>query len=269
MLSVGLLGCGEIGRSILSTIAKSPIDGISIDVICCREKQEETARNLFPNAKIVHSWSDYDGLTPDIVVEAAGQTAVVSLGPAILAAGSDLYLLSVGALADKELHEKMLEAAKSGNSRIVIMSGALAGFDGLHSLRHSGLESVVYRSTKPPKAWKGTLAESLIDLDKVNGPTVFFKANAAEAALQFPRNANLAAAVALAGFGFEKTQVELVADSNSSGNSGQIIASSKSATLTLQLKGEGFAGNPKSSQITGLSVVAALTSRVAPMFFAS
>ncbi|KAJ5711827.1 hypothetical protein N7488_005983 [Penicillium malachiteum] len=231
MISVGLLGCGEIGRSILSTIAKSPIDGISIDVICCRERQEQTASDLFPNAKIVHSWSDYDGPTPNIVVEAAGQTAVVSLGPAILAAGSDLYLLSVGALADKELHEKMLEAAKSGNSRIVIMSGALA--------------------------------------DKVNGPTVFFRANAAEAALQFPRNANLAAAVALAGIGFEKTQVELVADSNTFGNSGQIIATSKSATLNLQLKGEGFAGNPKSSQITGLSVVAALASRVAPMFFAS
>ncbi|PYH92831.1 aspartate dehydrogenase [Aspergillus ellipticus CBS 707.79] len=269
MLSVGLLGCGEIRRSTLSTIATTPIEGISLGVICCRSTRKQAAGDLFPDATVVEHWSDYCGPALNIIIEAACQDAVTNLGPKILAAGSDLFLLSLGALADKKLHQNMLEAAEAGNSRIIIMAEALAGFDGLHSLRHAGLKSVLYRSTKPPKAWKGTLAETLIDLDGLNGSTVFYRSNAVEAALQFLRNANMAAAVALPGVGFEKTQVELVADANSCNNSGQIIATSKCATLNLELRGEGFAGNSKSSQITALRVVAALEQRVARLYFAS
>ncbi|KAF2725940.1 aspartate dehydrogenase [Polychaeton citri CBS 116435] len=269
MLSVGLLGYGAIGQSIVSTIAQNPIEGISFDVICCRDTQKQKALELCPNANIVSQWSDYLGPAPDIVVEAAGQGAVVDVGEAILAAGSDLYLLSVGALADKDFHDRMLQAATLGKSRLVIPAGALAGFDGLHSLRHSGLESVVYRSTKPPKAWKGTRAETLVDLDSIDGSITFFQGTAAEAALQYPRNANLAAAVGLAGLGVEKTQVELIADSKVSGNTGQIIAVGTSGVLKLELAGQSFAGNPKTSQTTSMSVVAALTSRVSWLSFAS
>ncbi|KAJ0109370.1 aspartate dehydrogenase [Diaporthe amygdali] len=269
MLSIALIGFGGIGRSIASTIAENPIEGISIDVVCCRSTQQQAALDLCPKAKLITRWSEYRGPAVDIVVEAAGHNVVVDDGPAILAAGSDLLLLSVGALADNQLHNRMLEAARIGNSRIIIAAGALAGFDGLHSLRQSGLKSVLYRSTKPPKAWKGTLAEELIDLDAVTGPTVFFRGDAAKAALQFPRNANLAAAVALAGIGFDKTQVELIADSNVSGNSGEVVAIGQATTLRLEMRGEGFASNPKSSQITSMSVVAALASRVASLSFAS
>ena len=269
MLSVGLLGCGSIGQSILSTIARNTIEGIQFTVLCCREAQAQAARDLVPSAKIIHKWSDYNGPAPQIVVEAAGQGAVNEFGESILAAGSDLYLLSVGALADKQIHDRLVRAADKGNSRVIIPSGALAGFDGLHSLRASGLESVLYRSTKPPRAWKGTLAETLIDLDNVRSPVTFFRGNAAEAALKFPKNANLAAAVGLAGLGLEKTQVELVADSSAPGNTGSVTAVGAGGVLKLELAGRSHAGNPKSSQITGMSVVAALESRASRISFAS
>jgi predicted dinucleotide-utilizing enzyme len=46
----------------------------------------------------------------------------------------------------------------------------------------------------------------------------------AQAALACPMNANVAAAVALAGAGFEKTTIELVADPAAGGNRNQIVA---------------------------------------------
>jgi aspartate dehydrogenase len=47
---------------------------------------------------------------------------------------------------------------------------------------------------------------------------VVFEGNAREAALKFPKNTNLAAAIALAGIGFDATRVRIVADPTISEN---------------------------------------------------
>src|SRR5260370_19337106 len=91
-------------------------------------------------------------------------------------------------------------------------------------MRLSGLTSVRYRSRKPPLAWRGSVAERVADLGTLAKPTVLYKGTAGEAALLYPQNANVAAAVALAGLGFESTQVELVADLGAGGNIHEIEA---------------------------------------------
>jgi aspartate dehydrogenase len=269
MLKIGLVGCGEIGRSILTALQINPIEGIVVDLVCCRPSQAAIARALSPPAQIVTRWPGKLERPLDVVIEAAGQAALREIGRDALDQGADLFILSVGALADPVFCAELIEAAEGGNARMLVPAGALAGFDGLHSLRHAGLRSVLYRSTKPPSAWKGTPAEQVVDLDSVQSPTTVFKGNAKEAALRFPRNANLAAAVALAGIGFDRTDVELVADPDMQGNSGRVIAIGEDTTLELELHGSGFEGNPKSSRITGMSVVAALSNRLARIAFSS
>ena len=66
-----------------------------------------------------------------------------------------------------------------------------------------GAHLVRYRSRKPPAAWRGSPAEEVVDLGKLAAPTVLYTGSAGEAALLYPQNANVAAAVALAGLGFE------------------------------------------------------------------
>ena len=96
--------------------------------------------------------------------------------------------------------------------------------DAIAAMRMGGLETVRYRSRKPPVAWRGTPAEKVVDLATLAKPAVLYRGNARQAALLYPQNANVAATVALAGLGFERTEVELVADPAAPGNVHEIEA---------------------------------------------
>ena len=78
----------------------------------------------------------------------------------VLRNGIDCLVISVGALADAALFEKLKSAAHDGNSRILLPAGAIGGLDAIAAMRLSGLTSVRYRSRKPPLAWRGSPAES-------------------------------------------------------------------------------------------------------------
>jgi aspartate dehydrogenase len=143
----------------------------------------------------------------------------------------------------------------------MLPAGAIAGLDGLAALRRGGLSSVRYIATKPPQAWRGTPAEEVIDLDSLRTSTVVFQGSAAEAARLYPRNANLAATVALAGIGFEETVVELVADPTTDENAGRIEAEGALGRLQLELRGAPMSDNPKTSAITAYSILEAIEDR--------
>jgi aspartate dehydrogenase len=202
-------------------------------------------------------------LAPDGVVEAAGQGAVAQHGVAVLASGTRLLVLSVGALADAALQAALHQAARQHGTQLVLPVGAIAGLDGLMALRQAGLQQVRYTSTKPPRAWLGTPAEHGWDLLALRERTVVFAGTARQAALGFPKNANLAASVALAGLGFEATMVQLVADPAATGNTGQIDAEGAGSRLQVVVSGASTAANPKTSGIVAYSVLACLANRAA------
>ena len=124
-----------------------------------------------------------------------------------------------------------------------------------------------YTSTKPPHAWLGTPAQDRFDLLALRTPTVVFEGTARAAALAFPKNANLAAAVALAGLGLDATTVQLVADPAATGNTGQIDAEGATSRLQVTVSGASSAGNPKTSGIVAFSVLACLANAAAPIAF--
>jgi len=176
----------------------------------------------------------------------------------VLASGIDCLVISVGALADAALLAKLKSAAREGKSRILLPPGAIGGIDALAAMRLSGLTSVRYRSRKPPLAWRGSVAERVADLGTLAKPTLLYKGTAGEAALLYPQNANVAAAVALAGLGFEATQVELVADPGAGGNIHEIEAEGAAGRFAIALAGKPSRTNPKTSALAALSVARAL-----------
>jgi aspartate dehydrogenase len=259
---LGIIGYGAIADLALGAVAAhrfAPLD----EVVClARETGLERAASLLDRGgerlarrrRVVSALADLLDSRPDVIVEAAGHQAVRESGPQILKAGVDLVISSVGALSDQDLHERLLRAAQSGRARIQFVAGAIGGLDILAAARLSGIEEVVYVSRKPPAAWAGTPAEQRVDLAKLVQETVLYEGNAAAAANDFPKNANVAATVALAGLGFSRTRVKLVADPNSTANVHEISFRAACADVSIRIEGRPSPRNPKTSATTGYSL---------------
>jgi aspartate dehydrogenase len=202
---------------------------------------------------------------PDVIVEAAGHQALRAYGTQILESGIDLLTASVGALADQDLETQLKQMAEQSGAALLIPSGALGGLDALRSARWAGIEQVRYVSEKSPKAWRGTAAESMLNLDAVTTKQIFFTGTARQAALRFPQNANVAAAVALAGVGFDKTHVQLCADPDATINRHRVLAEGPFGTINVTIEGRVLPSNPKTSMLAPMSLVDALINRNATL----
>lgn len=194
----------------------------------------------------------------DLVIDCAGHGALAEHGPAILARGMDLVTVSLGALADESLLTRLMAAADAGNARLHLASGAIGALDCLRAARVGGLDSVTYTGRKPPKGWKGSPAEDRVDLDRQTGPATHFEGNARQAAIEYPKNANVAAAIALAGVGFEATSVRLIADPGVTANIHELQATGAFGSFSFRIEGAALPDNPRSSALAAMSVVAAI-----------
>jgi len=254
--SVGLIGYGGIAQDVVAALREAGA-GVKFVGALCRPGRAATARAALPGTPIVESLDDLLARGADLVAEVAGQGAVAEYGPEILRRGVDLLVISIGALAEPKLLEG-LKAARGGGSRILLPAGAIGGIDAIAAMRLGGLNAVRYRSRKPPAAWRGSPAEKVADLDTLTSRTVLYRGSAAEAALLYPQNANVAAAVALAGLGFDATEVELVADPDAPGNVHEIEAEGAAGRFAIQLQGRPSRTNPKTSALAALSLARAL-----------
>ena len=257
MTAIGLIGYGGIARDAIAALRAAGEAGKIVGALC-RSGRAAQARAALGDIAIVESLADLLALQPTVVAEVAGQQAVAEHGAEVLRRGADLLIISVGALADPALLQKLKTAAQQGNSRMLLLAGAIGGIDAVAAMRLGGLTAVRYRSRKPPAAWRGSPAEKVADLDRLTDRTVLYRGTAGEAALVYPQNANVAAAVALAGLGFDNTEVELVADPEAPGNVHEIEAEGAAGRFAIQLQGKPSRTNPKTSALAALSVARAL-----------
>jgi aspartate dehydrogenase len=250
-MRVAIIGYGAIGGVVHRTLVAS---GHEVSGIFLRKESASRGKPGLVGVTIVEELDAFLALPSDVVVECAGHEALRRHGVAILEKRRILVISSIGAMADREL-ESRLESAAGRGGRLVLPSGALAGLDALAAASQAGLEEVRYTSRKAPAAWKGTRAESLIDLAKVSSPQPFFEGTAREAALAFPQNANVAAAVALAGLGFDRTSVRLMVDPQAAGNQHLIEARGAFGEISARVLAHTSAENPKTSMLVPHSIM--------------
>ena len=262
-LNIALVGHGAIAGYVADRMV--PVSGINIAALICRQtsldRAETFAKKRFP---VVTSVGQLDP-KPDLLVDCAGHSGLVNHAPAALARGIDVISISTGALAQPGLAHELERCAKEGNSAIRFLSGAVGGIDALTAASAGDIDRVVYTGRKPPLGWAGSPAEEKCDLNTLSEPFEHFSGNAREAARLYPKNANVAATIALASIGLDNVAVRLIADPNVDKNIHEIDAQGVFGTLHVRMEGNPLPGNPKSSALAAMSIVGDLKRRIAPI----
>jgi len=204
---------------------------------------------------------------PEVVVEAASHEAVREFGEVLLDRGIALIVLSGGALCDDALRARLEAAAMQSGAMLYVPSGGICGLDALKTMCMAGVDEVSIAVTKPPAAWKGiAYVEKLrIDLDKLVGPTTLFDGSAREGVPLFPANVNIAAVLSMAGVGFDRTRLKVVADPALTMNTHYITLRGKTGNVSIKLESVPSPDNPKTSWLACYSALAALKYAKSPV----
>ena len=257
MLQVTLIGFGAIGRSLLERTRGHA--GLRITHVVVPHAHVAQAQQAAGSDVLV---TDAVPAEARLVLECAGHGALTEHVLPALARGVECAVVSVGALSEPGLVEQLDDAARRGGTRLHLLSGAIGG--AIAAARLAGLDDVTYTGRKPPQGWRGTPAEQQVDLDTLTEPTVILQATAREAARLYPKNANVAATIALAGLGLDATTVRLIADPGVSENVHEVSVRGAFGAMDLTMRGKPLPDNPKTSALTVLSALRFLHNQVGP-----
>jgi aspartate dehydrogenase len=141
------------------------------------------------------------------------------------------------------------------------------GLDAVAAAAEGSISTVHMITRKPPRGLLGApyLEENAIDIAELSEPKQVFAGTAREAARGFPANVNVAAALALAGIGPDRTTIEIWADPMVTRNVHRIEVEADTARFSLHIENVPSAENPRTGRLTALSVVAALRKLSSPL----
>jgi aspartate dehydrogenase len=279
-IELTLIGFGAIGQSLMARLAGMPgVRVTHVVVRTARVVETQAALDALARGKRQTSPASTASHAPParavdqvpagakLALECAGHEALSGHVVPALQAGCECAVLSVGALSAPGLPEQLEDAARRGQTQVHLLSGAIGGIDALSAARLAGLSEVTYTGRKPPSAWalQGTDARPPHSAVTQTHETLVLEASAREAARLYPKNANVAATVALAGLGLDATKVRLIADPAITENVHEIHARGAFGEMTLQMRGKPLAENPKTSALTVLSALRFLHNRASAM----
>jgi aspartate dehydrogenase len=273
MLEVTLIGYGAIGQSICRRLQGA--SGVRVTHVVVRAQrviETQTALNALAQSNAVLSTypviQAVDAVPPDckLALECAGHEALKTHVLRALAHGTECAVLSIGALSEVGLPELLASAAQQGATQVHLLSGAIGGIEALAAARLAGLDTVTYTGRKPPSAWASVsdAYKALKSTDHTQA-AIILEASAREAARLYPKNANVAATIALAGLGLDATQVRLIADPSVSDNIHEIHAQGAFGEMRIEMRGKPLADNPKTSALTVLSALRFFHNRANPL----
>jgi aspartate dehydrogenase len=262
MQTVAIGGLGAIGLKLAQALDRG-VEGLCLVAVSARDqaKAEANLRSFRAPPRVV----GLDRLADaEIVVEAAPAAVFEQIARAAIEAGRIFVPASVGALLPRM---RLVEYARHTGARIVVPTGALLGLDAVRAAAEGPVESVTIESRKPPRGLAGApyLVKHRIDVSDIAAPKRVFQGNAFDAAAGFPANVNVAAALALAGIGPIRTQVEIWADPTIERNMHTIRVEANAARFTMTIENVPSEENPRTGQITALSMLACLRGLVSTL----
>ena len=259
-MRIGIIGGGVIARLFLEHIARGDMGEAKVVAILGRS----AASRGKPLAEqygvpFVTSLDELVAQQPQVVIEAASHDAVREFARPLLKQGIPVIILSGGALCDDELRARLEATAAKYRALLYVPSGGIGGLDALKAVCVAGADSVEIAVTKPPAAWKGIpyVEKMKLDLDHLAGPVTLFEGSAREGVPYFPANVNIAAALSMAGIGFDRTRLKVVADPALIYNTHYINIRGKTGSISIKVESVPFPDNPKTAMLACYSALAA------------
>jgi aspartate dehydrogenase len=260
---VGVAGLGVIGARVARQLTEG-LEGMVLTAVASgdRGKAERTLAQMGASAPVVSPEALAEAC--DVVVECAPTAAFLSIAEPVLEAGRVLVTVSAAALIE---HMEMVDLARARGGRIIMATGALLGFDAVRAAALGEVRSVTMVTRKPPKSLRGAphLGVIGVDVDAVVEPTLLFDGSARDGARGFPANVNVAAALALAGIGPDRTRLQIWADPTLQRNTHTIKVDADSASFEMTIENVPSLEKPGTGRITALSVIAALQGLTSPL----
>ncbi|MEM1316504.1 MAG: aspartate dehydrogenase [Pseudomonadota bacterium] len=263
-MRAAVAGLGAIGLRVAEALDGGEVPGCALAAVSARDRARAAARVAgFRAPPPVVALDDLAELA-DVIVECAPAAVFEQVARPAVQRGRILMPLSVGALLR---HPDLVDAARAGGGRILVPTGAIIGLDTVRAMAVGEIHRVTLETRKPPAGLAGAphLIETGIDLAALSKPVCVFRGNAREAALGFPANVNVAAALALAGLGPERTQVEVWADPTIDRNIQSVSIASDSGEATMTMRNIPSEANPRTGRIVANSVIATLQRLTAPL----
>jgi len=262
-LRVAIGGLGAIGKVVALHLDRG-IEGLELAAVSARDGASAEARMTAfarpaPVVPLARLWEH-----ADLVVECAPAALLRELAEPALSHGRQVMVLSCGALLD---NLDLVDLARRHGARILVPSGALLGLDAVAAAAEGSISSVHMITRKPPKGLSGApyLEENAIDVAGLSEPKRVFTGTARDAARGFPANVNVAAALALAGIGPDRTTIEIWADPMIARNMHRIVVEADAARFSLEIENVPSDENPRTGRLTALSVIAALKKLSSPL----
>lgn len=262
-LRIGIGGLGAIGLPVARWLARGAPD-LTLAAVSARDRSRAEQRLAAAGIRApLLSLPELAGEC-DVVVECIPAAHFDAIAVPAVKAGRVLMVLSVGALLDRM---SLVEAAKETGARIIVPSGALLGLDAVRAAAQGTIRSVKLVTRKPPESLAGApyLEQNGIVITDARTPRRVFAGTAREGAHGFPANVNVAAALALAGIGPDRTELEIWADPALTRNTHRIELEADSARLSMTIESIPSEENPRTGKLTPLSVIACLKSLVEPL----
>ena len=260
-MRLAIIGGGTIARLFLEHIRRGELGAVDVVGIAGRNVESRGKRLADEyGVAFVTSVGELLALRAEVVVEAASHEAVRDYGPAVLEQGLAFIVLSGGALSDDALRSHLEGIAEKSGAFMYVPSGGIGGLDALKAACIAGVDSVRISVMKPPAAWKNIkYVEGLnVDLASLTEARTLYDGPARAGVPLFPANVNIAAVLAMAGIGFDRTELRVVADPELMYNTHVIEIRGKTGNITLKLENVPSPDNPKTAWLACYSALAAL-----------
>lgn len=255
-LRVAIAGFGSIGQ-LVGRCLDSGLPGLQLVAISAarldraRDRLKDFCRTV-PAVPLAGIADDADVVVdctpPEIFLDA--------MSPAIERRRT-IVTVSAAALLE---HEEVIARARVAGSRVILVSGSVLGLDALRAASIGTIHSVRMITRKPPLSLARSpwLARQGIDAARITTPTKIFDGSARDAARNFPDKFNLAATVALAGIGPDRTQIEIWLDPGVERNVHRIAVDADSTRFEMEIQNVPNPGHEGTGPLVAYSIIAAL-----------